>query len=147
MINKVTSWFQHRVDNRRIKKEFHEHRSKELQKRAEYEIHLGRPLTMYDIPVPKKPWNSIIWWYTLKCRVCGDQSDMFYSESKNVTRSEFQHWVATYFKQGFEITDCSSCNQLTVQDLIRIANKDGEVITKQVKRGSFGPTIVGYKLK
>jgi len=29
----------------------------ELKRRMEYEMHLGRPLTNGDIPIPKKPWR------------------------------------------------------------------------------------------
>jgi len=32
---------------------------RELKRRMEYEMHLGRPLTNDDIPVPKKPWWRI----------------------------------------------------------------------------------------
>lgn len=30
----------------------------ELKRRMDYEMHLGRPLTDDDIPVPKKPWRA-----------------------------------------------------------------------------------------
>ncbi len=30
---------------------------RELKRRMEYEMHLGRPLTDEDIPIPKQPWR------------------------------------------------------------------------------------------
>ena len=68
----------------------------------------------------------MIWWYTIKCRACRNTADLVYAASKDVTWLEFQQWISTAFEQGFTITDCSACNQHTVQDLIRTANKDGD---------------------